>query len=237
MKWFFKDAFVLYLWATVYAVTDPTCLNREGRILCNLASISIKKELPAAESRVPSLMLHLQITLNISWTRTDTRTEEQQRAHKPLQCFPVQKEITDAVGLLPASQARSVCICVFSCVQCSTQAHSALRFGRGFWPRPKQKATVVSLQIACSKYRSTTEASEEDIDGYARGRALGKQMAFKRPSAHGSSEMEYRLSVSLTIGQDGRRIITPSFVRPKEKGFQIRKKFYVHVLCTRATFR
>lgn len=146
-------------------------------------------------------MLHLQITLNVSWTRTCTRTEEQQRAHKPLQCFPVQKEITDAVGLLPAPQARSVCICVFSCVQCSTQAHSALRFGRGFWPRPKQKATVVPLQIACSKYRSATEASEEDRDGYARGRAQGKRMAFKRPSAHGSSDVEYRLSVSLTIGQ------------------------------------
>lgn len=150
-------------------------------------------------------MLHLQITFNISWTHTDTRTEEQRQAHKPLQCFPVQKEITDAVGLVPAFQARSVCTCVFSCVQCSTQAHSALRFGRGFWPRPKQKATVVSLQIACSKYQSTTEASEEDIDGYARGRALGKQMAFiKLPSAHGSSEMEYRLSDSLTIGRDER---------------------------------
>lgn len=86
------------------------------------------------------------------------------------------------------------------------------------------------------KYRSTTEASEEDIDGYARGRALGKQMAFKPPSAHGSSEMENRLSVSLTIGQDGRWIITPCFLHPKEKGFQIRRKFNVHVLCGAATF-
>lgn len=166
-------------------------------------------------SRVSSLILHLQITFNISWTHTDTHTEEQRQAHKPLQCFPVQKEITDAVGLVPAFQARSVCICVFSCVQCSTEAHSALRFGRGFWPRPKQKATVVSLQIACSKYQSTTEASEEDIDGYARGRALGKQMAFiKLPSAPQKWSIDW---VVLTIGQDERRIISLSFIHPKEK--------------------
>lgn len=59
-------------------------------------------------------------------------------------------------------QARSMCVCVFSCVQCSTDARSALQLGRGLWPRPKQKATVVSLQIACSEYHSTTEANEEE---------------------------------------------------------------------------
>lgn len=136
-----------------------------------------------------------------------------------------------------------VCSCVFSCVQCSTQAHSAPRFGRGFWPRPKQKATVVSLQIACSKYQSPTEASEENIDGYAREGLWGSRWHLSSPrvqrvlapSARRSSEMEYRLSVSLTIGQDERWVVTPAFRRPKEKRLQLERNFGGRVLCGTAT--
>lgn len=46
------------------------------------------------------------------------------------------------------------------------------------------------------------------------------------PSAGGSSEMEYRLSVSLTIGQDERWVLTLSFMRPKEKRLQIKRVFF-----------
>lgn len=53
-------------------------------------------------------------------------------------------------------------MCVRSCVHCSADAHSASQLGRDRWPRPKQKATVVSLQIACSEYHSTTEANGEE---------------------------------------------------------------------------
>lgn len=131
-----------------------------------------------------------------------------------------------------------MCICVFSCVQCSTQAHSALSFGRGFWPRPKQKATVVSLQIACSKYQSSREASEEDRDGYASGGLWGNtwHLSSRRvhtvlaPSARGPSEMEYRLSASLTIGQDERRAVNLSVMRPKEKRLHIKRDFGGRVL-------
>lgn len=55
--------------------------------------------------------------------------------------------------------------CMFSGVQCSADAHSALQLGRGLWPRPKQKATEVSLQIACLEYQSPTEANGENRDG------------------------------------------------------------------------
>lgn len=55
-------------------------------------------------------------------------TEEKMKTHthtsalKPLQCFPVQKEITDAVGLVPSyGPGVAVCVCVSShrCPFCS----------------------------------------------------------------------------------------------------------------------
>lgn len=68
-------------------------------------------------------------------------------------------------------------------VQCSTGAHSAQRSGRGGWPRPKQKATVVSLQIACSEYHSTTEAIGEErwlCSEWALGKTDGIYQAIER---------------------------------------------------------
>lgn len=77
-----------------------------------------------------------------------------------------------------------VSVCAFSCVQCNTDAHSAVQLGRGLWPRPKQKATVVSPQIACSEYHSTTEASEKEKrwlrTGWALGRTDGIYQAIER---------------------------------------------------------
>lgn len=72
-----------------------------------------------------------------------------------------------------------MCVCVCLVVyNVATDAHSALQLGRGLWPRPKQKATVVSPQIACSEYHSTTEANEEERDGSEVDGLWGKRMAF-----------------------------------------------------------
>lgn len=83
-------------------------------------------------------------------------------------------------------------------MHCNTDAHFASQLGRGCWPKPKQKATVVSLQIACTEYHNTTEANGEE--GWLRAEwALGKTddiyQAIERralaPSGQGSSEMAY----------------------------------------------
>lgn len=76
-----------------------------------------------------------------------------------------------------------MCVCVcFVVYNVATDAHSALQLGRrgggGLWPRPKQKATVVSPQIACSEYHSTTESNEEERGGSAVDGLWGKRMAF-----------------------------------------------------------
>lgn len=86
------------------------------------------------------------------------------------------------MGLVPVLPGQE-CLCVCSCVHCSTDAHSALQLGRGRWPRPKQKATVVSPQIACSEYRSTTEANGEERwlrTEWALGRTDGIYQAIER---------------------------------------------------------
>lgn len=80
----------------------------------------------------------------------------------------------------------SMCVrvCVCSCVHCSTDAHSASQLGRGCWPRPRQKGTVVSLQIACSEYRSTTEANGEERwlrSEWALGKTDGIYQAIESP--------------------------------------------------------
>lgn len=62
-------------------------------------------------------------------------------------------------------------------------AHFASQLGKGSWPKPKQKATVVSPQIACSEYRSTTEANGEErwlCSEWAPGKTDGIYQAIER---------------------------------------------------------
>lgn len=83
-------------------------------------------------------------------------------------------------------RARNVCVCV--CERAvvyieAPDAHFASQLGKGSWPKPKQKATVVSPQIACSEYRSTTEANGEErwlCSEWAPGKTDGIYQAIER---------------------------------------------------------